>query len=241
MWTDCTREAVAAVLTGKTVALVGSGPGVLDNKPGFVDSHDVVVRVNNYKTGPAAGARCDVFYSFFGSSIKKKSLHLQADGVKLCICKCPDAKFIDSAWHETNGKPHGVDFRYIYRDRADFWFCPTYVPTVEAFLVHFRLLGDHVPTTGFSALLDVLSYAPTSIYMTGFDFFQSGIHNVNETWRAGNPTDPIGHDPNAERAWFAANAARLPVTMDQLLEKALTGAVRRRVAVQPFKKRRGLR
>jgi hypothetical protein len=35
--------------SGKRVAIVGSGPGCLDNDPGFVDSHDVVVRVNNYK------------------------------------------------------------------------------------------------------------------------------------------------------------------------------------------------
>ena len=86
-------------LQGRRVALVGSGPGVLDNRPGFIDSHDVVVRVNNYKLSPAAGARTDVFYSFFGSSIRKSVEELKRDGVDLCVCKCPNAQFMQSAWH----------------------------------------------------------------------------------------------------------------------------------------------
>lgn len=217
----CDSAHVDQALRGKRVAIVGSGPGVLDNEPGFVDSHDVVVRVNNYKTSPAAGGRTDVLYSFFGGSIRKTRDELIADGVGLCICKCPDTKFMESAWHERNGKSHGVDFRYIYRDRAAWWFCPTFVPALEEFLTVFNMLGQRIPSTGFSALLAVLEHAPTSIYLTGFDFFASRIHNVSEPWRPGNPNDPIGHAPERERAWLAAH--RDGIAMDRRLNEIMEG------------------
>ncbi len=207
---------------GKRVAIVGSGPGALDNEPGFVDSHDIVVRVNNFKTGAAAGRRTDVFYSFFGASIRKSAAELQADGVQLCLCKCPDAKFMESEWHRRMGKPHGVDFRYIYRDRADWWFCPTFVPSLAEFLEVFELLGRHIPSTGFSALYEVMRHAPASLYLTGFDFFASRVHNVDEPWRPGNPDDPIGHAPRRERDWLRDNFDRVSA------DRTLTNILQRR-------------
>ncbi len=215
----CDSETVRRAFAGKRVALVGSGPGVLDNKEGFVDSHEVVVRVNNYKIGAPQGRRCDVFYSFFGTSVRKSAAELKRDGVRLCVCKCPDAQFMESAWHCRRGRPHGVDFSYIYRARQAWWFCETYVPTTERFLEWFNLLGGHVPTTGFAALLEILSHEPASVYMTGFDFFQSRVHNVNERWRPGDPSDPIGHAPERERQWVLRNTERL--TFDPALTRAL--------------------
>lgn len=217
----CSSDQVRDALHGKRVAIVGSGPGALENEPGFVDGHDVVVRVNNYKLTPETGARTDVFYSFFGTSIRKSAAELAADSVRLCICKCPDAKFMDSPWHQRMGKPHGVDFRYIYRDRAAWWFCPTYVPSLNEFMKVFDLLGQRIPSTGFSAVLAVLEHDPASVYLTGFDFFASRTHNVNEAWRPGNPDDPIGHAPERERAWLAQHLQG--ITMDRRLNEIMEG------------------
>lgn len=204
------------------MAIVGSGPGSLRNPEGLVDSHDTVVRVNNYRLFPATGFRTDVFYSFFGGSIKKTVDELKHDGVKLCICKCPDAKFMESEWHRRKNKPHGVDFRYIYESRTKWWFCPTYVPTVEEFVASFELLGRHIPSTGFSALLEVLSHEPARVYLTGFDFFASRVHNVNEPWRPGSPDDPIGHAPERERAWLRQHLDRVQMdaTLSEIMEAA---------------------
>lgn len=219
----CDKQAVEEFFKGKRVAIVGSGPGVMDNEEGFIDSHDVVVRANNYKLFPETGFRTDVFYSFFGSSIKKKVRELKRDGVHLCMCKCPNAKFIESKWHRVNKKERGTDFRYIYDDRKDWWFCKTYVPTVAEFLKQFEILGNHIPTTGFSAILDVLSYSPKSVYITGFDFFQSGIHNVNEPWRKVNEDDPICHTPKAELAWIKQNIHHYPISLDDRLNNLIGG------------------
>jgi hypothetical protein len=212
-------------LCGKTIAVVGSAPSVLDNEPGYIDQHDLVVRVNNYKTGEVQGRRCDVHYSFYGSSLRKSAADLQRDGVKLCLCKCPDAKALESDWHERNGKVNGIDFRYIYQNRKDWWFCDTFVPDTQRFLDKFELLGKHIPTTGFSAILDVLDCQPRSVYLTGFDFFTSGLHNVDEHWKQGDPNDPIRHRPDLEAAWLHDNESNYPLTFDATLRKMMRAMV----------------
>jgi hypothetical protein len=219
-----TRSDIRPLFEGKSVAIVGSGPGVLDNEPGFIDGHDLVVRINNYKVSAAAGFRTDVFYSFFGSSVRKEAAELKLDGVTLCMCKCPNAHAVESEWHRRNGKMIGVDFRSHYARREGWWFCDTFIPTVAEFLVTFDLLGRHIPTTGFAAIHEVLAFAPRSVYLTGFDFFRSGIHNVNEPWRRNNSDDPIGHVPEREIAWLAMNIGRqaFTVTCDAALSLALT-------------------
>lgn len=223
----CDRDTVRRAIEGKYVALIGSGPGILQNPKGFIDSHEVVIRVNNHRiTGDVTGKRTDIHYSFYGTSIRKKAEDLKREGVKLCINKCPNAQFMESAWHVANGKMRGIDFRYIYEERKDWWFAPTYVPTVAEFMKYFDLLGGHVPTTGFAAILDVLSCKPANCFLSGFDFFQSKVHNVNERWRPNNPDDPIGHVPDGERQWFASNVERLPVTMDEALAQAVARAAR---------------
>lgn len=186
------------------MAIVGSAPSVLDNDPGYIDAHDIVVRINNYKLSRKAGHRTDVHYSFYGSSIKKDRDSLVRDGVRLCMCKCPNGKPIHSPWHEQNRRI-GTDFRYIYQMRKNFWFCPVYIPTTERFLEFFHLLSNHIPTTGFQAILEISSFKAAHIYITGFDFFQSKIHNVNEPWRPGRQDDPIRHLPHKELEWLKEN------------------------------------
>lgn len=210
---------------GKSVAIVGSGPGVLGNKPGFVDGHDVVVRVNNYRLSEAAGHRTDVFYSFFGNSILKTTSELQKDGVKLCLCKCPDAHVIESKWHRRKNKMIGVDYRYIYEQREKWWFCDTYIPAAEEFLDTFKLLVRHIPTTGFSAILAVLDQKPREVHLTGFDFFRSRKHNVSDPWVAKNDDDPFRHEPERERMWLAENWHKHPLSADDTLAALIDGAV----------------
>ncbi len=216
-----TFSEVADRIRGKAVVIVGSAPSCIDHKPGFIDSHEIVVRVNAYKTGEGQGYRTDMHYSFYGNSIRKDARQLAQDGVTLCLCKCPDSKPLRSEWHEKNNKQNGIDFRYIYKARAAWWFCDTFVPDDARFLEKVAILRGHIPTTGFSAILDVLACAPASVYLTGFDFFRSGIHNVNEPWRAGNPGDPIGHRPQLEAQWLRNHADAYPLLFDKQLRGIL--------------------
>lgn len=183
---------------------MGSGPTVLDNEIGFIDSHDIVVRINNYKTDEYTGFRTDVYYSFFGVSCKKDREDLMDDGVKLCMCKLPNENFIKSQWHIDHNKTEGTNFKSIYQRRKNFWFCDTYIPVKERMASYMGALKGHMPTTGFSCILDILSFN-CEVHITGFDFFTSKIHNVNELWRSGNKRDPIRHLPELELQWLRDN------------------------------------
>lgn len=186
---------------GKSVAIVGGGP--VNEDHGFIDSHDLVVRINNFKLNENTGFRTDVFYSYFGKAIRKT--HEELKDVQLCMCKCPHGK-IESEWHERTGRL-GSDFHYIYQLRQSWWFCDTYVPGLNHFKAYMDLLDGHIPTTGFSCILDI-SKCDCDITIVGFDFFESGLHNLNEPWRKGNPEDPIGHRPIEERRWVLKHKDR---------------------------------
>lgn len=215
------RSECASWFEGKSVAIVGSGPGCTQNAEGLVDCYETIVRVNNYRITAGTGKRTDVFYSFFGTSIRKSSKELIRDGVKLCMSKVPNAHAIESAWHRQRGKMIGVDFRPHFERRKDWWFCDTYIPTVVEFMVGFDLLGRHMPTTGFAAILDVVSFNPRVVYLTGFDGFRSGIHNVNEPHRVKNLDDPFRHEPERELAWIAMNRKRHRIWTDGALSAVL--------------------
>ena len=90
------------------------------------------------------------------------------------------------------------------------------------FLEKFELLDRHQPTTGFSAILDVVACHPARVYLTGFDGFASKLHNVDEPWKAGDPSDPIKHRPDLEMAWIAQNMDRHPLTFDAKLTAILS-------------------
>lgn len=216
-----TYEEAGYHLKGRTVAVVGSAPTCKDHPPGFIDSHEVVVRINNYKTGEGQGFRTDVFYSFFGTSIRKASGDLYRDGVRLCMCKLPNSQPIESEWHRQKNKPLGIDYRYVFAYRHNWWFCDTFIPDDAHFLAKFQLLGNHQPTTGFAAILDVLGCEPKSVFVTGFDFFTSGLHNVDEKWTEKNTDDPIRHRPDLEAKWMRENAKNYPLTFDRRLNELL--------------------
>ena len=199
-------EQVKDIFNGKTVAIVGSGPSVLDNPVGRIDSFDIVCRINNFKIFPETGSRTDVFYSFFGGSIF--TTHKELKDTWLCMAKYPVGGIGHLVeWGNYQPNPRGINYEWVYENRRDWWFCDTYIPTMERFVEYFNLLDRHVPTTGFSCILDI-NECDCEIYLTGFDFFKSGKHNVNEKWIHRNPEDPIGHRPELERQWISDHKDR---------------------------------
>lgn len=197
--------------SGKTVAIVGSAPTVLDNIRADIEGYDEIIRINNYKTKGIdplrnrpydytanVGNRTDWHYSFYGSSIRKTQEELKADRIKGHLCKCPDNNCHMTAWHEKMGWQKGCDFRWIYRVRQNYWVAPVYIPEREHYLKCFNLLNKHVPTTGFCCVWEFINIKPKRLYITGFDFFESGKHNIDDMWRPGRADDPICHVPRVE-------------------------------------------
>jgi len=210
------KQFIKDYFKGKRVAIFGSAPSCLENNNEYIDKFDLVIRVNNYKIKgigfdniaydytSKVGNRADVHYSFYGSSILKTAKDLFRDGVKLCMCKCPN-EFLFNHDVQWDPKNMGSDFRPLYRRKKDFWFCDTYIPTKEDFMEYFHSLRGHMPTTGYACILDLVQCEPKELYITGFDGFKCGKHNVDEGWRdKRGREDPICHMPEAEIHYIKA-------------------------------------
>jgi len=179
----------------KTVAILGSAPSLIENTAEYINSFDAVVRMNNFKIEgfeQYTGKRKDIYYSYFGSNIKKNINDLQ--DFKFLICKYPDIVFNPL---ELPNKELGKsdDFRWVYQRRRQVWVLPHYIPSEKEFTELFFLNGGTIMTTGVYAICDILKYDIKKLYISGFDFFESKIHNVNEVWYE---HDRGGHDFKSE-------------------------------------------
>jgi len=190
------KDKLKELFKGKRIAIIGSAPSATRNKGHNIDNYDYVIRVNNYKIknwSHKLGTRCDVHYAFYGTSIKKSIEELQKDKCMLHMCKCPNDKC-----HESYVSDKGGNFKWIYDNRKFYWGFPVYIPPKEDYMKIFEMLDRHVPTTGFSCICAFIDFEPSELYITGFDFFTSHTHNLNEPWKNNNPSDPIGHKPMEE-------------------------------------------
>ena len=216
-----TIKNLKSLFSGRRVCIVGSAPNGLDNQGSHIDGFDDIIRVNRYKFRPwedRLGSRTDYHYSFYGSSIKIPNYKLKDDGVKAHLCKCPDDKAHFTDWHVKNRKTRGCDFRWIYTMRKDYWIAPVYIPKRDHYLKCFQLLNKHVPTTGFACIWELIQCNPKELYITGFDFFESKMHNVNERWRDGDKEDPIRHMPEVEAEHVKEWASKYKfITLDKHL------------------------
>jgi hypothetical protein len=206
------KEKLKDFFQEKRVVLFGSAPSCLQNNGLYIDNFDIIVRTNNYKVFKRTsqeifydftanvGNRTDVFYTFFGSSVKKTIQELKKDGVKLIFSKCPNGKLLDHTVIFPKDKSNfGGEWTWIYRLRENVLKeFDHYIPDLDTFKKYFNLLGGHIPTTGFQAILEIVALKPKELYITGFDFFTSGLHNTNESWNEKNFDDPIRHVPMAE-------------------------------------------
>lgn len=223
------------IFKDKKVVIIGSAPsGAQYNHCNDIESYDEIVRVNNYKTRGinnrgkpydytgSLGVRTDYHYSFYGGSIRKTPEELRADGIKGHLCKCPNDECHVTKWHEKTNQRHGGDFRPIYRRRKNFWIAPVYIPEKEHYMKLFNILEKHVPSTGFACIWEIIQCKPKQLYITGFDFMKTPVHNVDEPWLKGNPNDPIGHSWNMEAHIFKKWAFKYDfIKMDPVLRRRI--------------------
>lgn len=172
---------VKAFFKNKKVLIMGSAPNVSKLDAAFMESFDIICRVNNYSVFNSCN-RTDVYASFFGKSIKVHAGKLKDQGCKLLMCKCPQGEnTVKNPDGTVNDKLSG-SYDWIYEFRQD-WFNTTgisyYIQTKENFNKNNIPLGQ-ICTTGVAAILDVFRCNPKYLYFAGFDFAMSGIHNKNK-------------------------------------------------------------
>ena len=212
------------------MAIIGSAPSALQNDAQYIDAYDEIIRINNFKTigtdlkgrnydfRNRVGYRTDWHYSFYGGSIRTK--HDELKGIKGHLCKCPNEEVVHlTDWHKMRKLEKGCGWAWIYRARKDYWVAPVYIPEKAHYLECFNMLDGHVPTTGFACIWELIQMPVREMYVTGFDFFTSGRHNINEKWRENNLDDPIRHVPMAEKAIFKKWVKQMPkIKIDKYLK-----------------------
>ena len=207
---------IQKVIEGKRVIVMGSAPSVLENNGKDIDNYDIVVRVNNFKIDgfeKQVGTKLDIYYSFFGTSIEKTNEELKRHKLKFIMCKYPNESFMD---HTGGVAKDGIsaDFRRTYNVRKYWWEFPIWIPKMKYFKENFEKLF-RVPTTGISAILDILRFNPKSLNITGFDFMTSGIHDTNVRWNKGDGN----HDHVRERYLIAELRNKGKIVCDEHLNE----------------------
>lgn len=180
---------------GNTI-IIGNAPSVEKFNDIDTNTFDTIIRLNNYKLAynfdnySVLGTRCDIWYSYFGKAISKTANEAISNGVKMVYMRYPNVDFIK----ETGGKYiRGVndDFLCFNNTRKVFFskFLIQYIQSYINFSHFYKQSNNTMLTTGTNCIHDML-YNPIFsfdlLYITGFDFFSSGISNYNEQWNEKN-------------------------------------------------------
>lgn len=181
-------ERLRSVFAGRNVCLVAQGESLLEEKRGgFVDTHDIVVRMNHFKVAgyePWVGTRTTV-HAFTNHS----ALHSR---------ECYEADF----YYCSDGFLIGEhDAAVLHDGSLLFWSRPE--GNYDEFL------RGKWPTTGLRILLDVLTAGASNVTLLGYDFYQNscyyfapmrvGEKPVSDGFKDWQPAST--HDPAREKEY----------------------------------------
>lgn len=159
-------------LKNKRVIVVGPAQSVLKNNRDFIESFDVIVRLNKSlpisdKLIPYIGERTDILYNNLNLSDdpgrnRIPNQLLERYNVKYVSCPYPPIHpFLPDIVYFTSQNKKRVSFHHI--------------PTA-----FYRKIEGNIqtrPNTGLCAVLDLLRYPLREIYITGITFFTDGYYS----------------------------------------------------------------
>ena len=202
------------------VAVVGNAGYLAGLAQGeLIDAHQLVVRLNNFRTigfERAVGARCDIFFTSFFKDISFDRPELAS--VAHVVSSVPNNLYRSKSarlFHR-HGEHLAEGMEKLGRREA-------YVPSPEAFRDACTRCGA-VPSTGFMAIEFVLRHLRCrSVFVTGFSFFRGREHYFD-----GVSSPRPRHDFDRERLvlasvlspLIAAGGVRLDTMMARHLEEA---------------------
>ena len=232
---------------GKRVALVGPGESTVGEKQGdLIDSFDLVARVKSItypeKFVPDLGERCDILYT--------TNPFDRADIVKQELCRHQIGEMVHK-------KERYEDFNYLEKVQCvvctypeSEWFSGRFVKDFESLResgvtkVRYANSGSYFgakpltckPNSGFSAIIDILSFDIGELHMFGLDFhrsmyrgdYQNSLYNhqiiLDDTKRpdGDNPMDT--HQPDKQFKYFKYRIYNIDkrVKVDEELEHYLS-------------------
>jgi hypothetical protein len=205
------NEALVEYMRGKTVALVGPASSALGTGKGeFIDSHDVVVRINkhffaNPDWAEDVGTRTDVLYSCLipsqsaGGAKLKDAEFLKKQAYDFVVFAAYGVKMLDDSW-----KPNFYDFPNLKRFLAltEGKFPLAYIDRARWKHAFQGCKGK--PTTGTNTVWHLASLPVKSLYITGISFYKTGYvpgyrHGLESQKRAHAHIRKSSHAGGGER------------------------------------------
>ena len=184
---------------GKSVCIIGAASSLLDNEQAeAINSYDIVARVNwgwpiSDKVASYTGSRCDVLYMGDGTLtgwLKNPEYFNRADMDWIVAVRCT----VGGEKHLAFTKQlNGVAFRITGRP---------YEKIIK------RIIGT-LPNSGHLAITDLLSTGLRELYVTGFDFYSSGVYEGYGSNDKSRPTVPNGVGPRHDQRKHLAAFRRL--------------------------------
>ena len=218
-----------SIFRGKRIAVIGPADSATKSNLGtFIDQFDLVVRLNKAPDLLVAGTqavqigrRIDVLFHNFlenpstgGSRLDLPTLHRL--GVRYLVNPIPT----------TFGKRNCFNFYKKYLQQQ-----PTYLAPSTPYEQVINRFGSKRPTTGFAALLALLSSPFRELYISGFTFFKTPYghgyrdHLIDmETNKAHIQTEDI-HDPTIEYELFVEQIVQLNTSPGRLYTDTTLAAI----------------
>ena len=161
----------ARFLNNKSVAIVGPARSIRGSRGGkFIDSHDVVVRLNRALPIPNSlkkdiGSKIDILYNCL------KEDDRNGGDINIQLWKKSGVRFVSSPYPILNFSKNDIrTFLKKNKNSLKFHKFP---------ILQYRMLEKELktrPNTGFLAIIDLLSYNIKSLYVTGITFGIDGYY-----------------------------------------------------------------
>ena len=213
---------------GKRVAIIGGADSAYKEKLGeYIDSFDVVVRINNGvrvidKYHEYVGKRTDfLFHSFYTEEDEGKS-PIEVDlwrnkNVKNLIFSY-SIEFLDY------GRKYSNNFMKVTKGKYNY-SCVNYKQTLE----NRELVYPTNPTTGIIAINTIMACHPKLIYITGITFFRTphlsdyrdvGLHIWRENVKSGKSAHNFDIEYKAFKKLYCQHTAifKLDTTLQQIID-----------------------
>jgi hypothetical protein len=181
-------------LSGRRVCLIGASGRLVETvQTDLINSYDIVVRVNSGfpvsdKIAPFTGPRCDVLYvgaNAMTAWLREPELFSLArkSGVRwINSVRCTIGNDRDKKFHS---------YRKLVGTRT----------TGREFEGKIKGMIKTLPTSGYLALIDLLGFDIVELYITGYDFYESGyFEGYHDKRRVSGGKRP--HDSDKQKRHF---------------------------------------
>jgi hypothetical protein len=203
-----------------TLAIVGNAGYLVElNQGNKIDRHDLVLRMNNFRTAgfeSQVGQRTDIFLSTFYHDVDLTNPAIPA--CRLLIASVP--------FNHQRDRQQGILQKHaeqITQGLTRLGRRQVFVPEWEYFLAQKQAIGKY-PTSGAMALLLATQFllgVCRSVYVTGFSFFSGPSHYFSN-----QQVNPRNHAPEREqqfiRELLKPHVASGRVTLDERMQQQLS-------------------